>query len=87
MRRFTTLAVLVSLVAAPAFADNITGRVLSYDPDTRLLVLDDKTVFDLANPDLVLPADITSGKSVTIDYETAGEDGFIKTTKIVVNEG
>ena len=87
MRRFTIIAILTSLVTAPSFADTITSRVMSYDKAAKVLVLSDKTIIPLNNPDLVIPDEVAAGVTVTIDYETAGDNGFVKAKKFTVTGG
>lgn len=84
MHRLSALAALSVLIALPASADTITGRVLAFDRQDLVLVLEDKTVWSLSNPALVLPEGLSAGTIVTIDYQSAGDDGFIKANKVTL---
>jgi hypothetical protein len=76
MRTFITAA-LVSLAALPAFADETEGLVLAYDRQANVLVLNDRTIWELPET-LEIPADLIAGDKVHLMYETAGEDGLTK---------
>lgn len=65
------------LAAAPAFADETTGTVLAFDRVAGLIVLNDKTVWELAS-DVAVPENLVSGDKITLVYETAGEEGLTK---------
>lgn len=71
--------------AAPAQADETTGTILAYDRLANLLVLTDRTVWELS-PDLLVPSDLAAGDRVRIDFTAAGEDGIssIETLERVV---
>ena len=69
----TSAALIVS--AIPALADNTSGTVLAFDRVAHVLVLDDKTVWNLP-PDLMLPENLAAGDTITIDYDGAGENGY-----------
>lgn len=69
----TSAALIVS--AIPALADNTSGTVLAFDRVAHVLVLDDKTVWNLP-PDLILPEDLVAGDPITIDFDGAGENGY-----------
>ena len=71
----TILAAL--LVAAPAYADEVTGEILAYDRLANVLVMADRTVWELG-AELLVPADLKAGDTVRITYESAGEDGLTK---------
>lgn len=73
MRRVIALAVL--LAAAPAHADETEGEILAYDRLANLLVMRDRTVWELG-AELMVPADLKSGDRVRLVYRTAGEDGI-----------
>lgn len=73
------LAALIALppttLALPAIADEVTGEILAYDRLANLVVMRDRTVFELGT-ELMVPADLQSGDRVRIVYESAGEDGI-----------
>ncbi len=84
MHRLSALTALSVLIALPATADTVTGRVLSYDPEDFVLVLEDKSVWKLNNPSLVLPDDLAAGATVTIDCQSAGDEGFVRARKVTI---
>ena len=53
MRRLAALLALLAL-AAPALADETSGTVLAYDRVAMVIVLDDKTVYQLSDKTEVL---------------------------------
>ncbi len=65
------------LAAAPAFADETTGTILAFDRVDGVIVLNDKTVWELA-ADVAVPEDLAAGDMITLVYETAGEEGLTK---------
>lgn len=65
------------LAAAPAFADETTGTILAFDRVDWVIVLNDKTVWELA-ADVAVPEDLAAGDKITLVYETAGEEGLTK---------
>lgn len=67
-------ALVIGALAAPALADETEGEILAYDRLANLVVMRDRTVWQLGTGTLV-PADLQSGDRVRIVYETAGEDG------------
>ncbi|SFA88158.1 hypothetical protein SAMN05421688_1445 [Poseidonocella pacifica] len=69
------LAALVALAATTATADQTTGKVVSFDARSKVLVMADKTVWELGSVAL-LPEGITTGDTLQLTYETAGEDGL-----------
>lgn len=74
--RHLFLATTLALFALPAVADETQGLVLAYDRQANLLVMNDKTVWELPSG-LLIPADLGAGDRVALFYETAGEDGMI----------
>ncbi|SMX38868.1 hypothetical protein MAA8898_01760 [Maliponia aquimaris] len=73
MRPMIAAAVAV-LFALPALADETQGQILAYDRVSNILVLSDKTVWQLPAT-LEVPADLVAGDSVKLVYTTSGEDG------------
>ena len=84
MRHLIALAVL--LAAAPALADETEGEILAYDRLANLVVMRDRTVWELG-AELMVPADLQSGDRVRLVYRTAGEDGVTKIDSIERVEG
>ncbi|WP_323766902.1 hypothetical protein [Antarctobacter sp.] len=74
MRTLFAAAIAV-LFALPAVADETEGLVLAYDRKADLLVLTDKTIWQLPSG-IDVPADLGAGDRVLLSYETAGEDGL-----------
>jgi hypothetical protein len=74
-------AILVS-TCATAFADSVVGKILAYDRVAKIIVMDDKTVWTLVGTTTDVPPDLKAGDKVTIDYETAGEDGITKISSL-----
>ncbi|MFN3209103.1 MAG: hypothetical protein ACE369_08905 [Roseovarius sp.] len=75
--RIIIATALAAFAALPAFADQTEGNVVSYDRDTGVLVLSDKTVWYVPG-DITLPVDLAKGDRLRFDYATAGEDGLTK---------
>ena len=73
MRRLAILA--LTLTATPALADEMTGEILAYDRLANLIVMRDRTIYELPG-ELAVPADLQSGDRVRIDFAPGGEDGF-----------
>jgi len=84
MRLFSAITILGSLLAAAALADTTGGVVVAYDRVDHVLVLDDKTVWDLAPAGDLVPEGLSAGDKVTIEYESAGDSGVGKITAIAV---
>jgi hypothetical protein len=73
MVRFA-LPVILLAASAPAFADEVTATVIAFDRVDSVIVLDDKTVFNVTTPD-VIPDGLKAGDTVTIDYKSDGDNG------------
>ena len=87
MRHLTLAALLAGALALPASADETTGEILAYDRLANLIVMRDRTVWNLG-PDLMVPADLRSGDRVRIVYAGAGESGIGEISSIErVEEG
>lgn len=84
MRLFSAITILGSLLAAAALADTTGGVLVAYDRVDHVLVLDDKTVWDLAPAGDLVPEGLSAGDKVTIEYESAGDSGVGKITAIAV---
>ncbi|SHG81516.1 hypothetical protein [Marivita hallyeonensis] len=76
MRAFLLSAAL-GLAATAAFADETEGLILAFDRHAHIIVLTDKTVWELPS-DMAIPADLGTGDRVLFEYVTAGEDGLTK---------
>lgn len=72
--RIVYLSLALSTLAAPVLADETTGSILAYDRKAGIIVLSDRTVWEL-QPGTLIPAYLDAGDRVRIVYQTAGEDG------------
>ena len=70
----TGAALIGPIATGPAHADETTGTILAYDRLANILVLRDRTVWELS-PELLVPVDMKAGDRIRIDYTGAGEDG------------
>jgi hypothetical protein len=70
----TLIAALLIATAAPAFADTTTGTIVAFDRQADIIVMGDKTIWQL-NPDTLIPADLAAGDTVTIEFTSTGDDG------------
>jgi len=84
MRLFSAIAILVSSLATPALADSTGGVVVAYDRVDHVLVLDDRTVWDLKPAGDLVPEGLSAGDAVAIEYDSAGDSGVGKITAISV---
>jgi len=75
MRSLKSAILLVALAASPAVADNTTGTILAFDRVDLVLVLDDKTIWNIVPADLALPENLKAGDEITIDFHTNGDNG------------
>ena len=73
--RLVITAAVAALFALPAYADETKGEILAYDRQANILVLSDKTVWQLPAT-LDVPADLAAGDTVQLVYTTLGEDGL-----------
>ncbi|AKI01994.1 hypothetical protein IMCC20628_03302 [Hoeflea sp. IMCC20628] len=85
MRPFSAAVILGSMLASPALADSTSGVVVAYDRVDHVLILDDKTVWDLTPAGDLVPEGLRAGDNVTIDYDSAGDSGVGKITAITTN--
>lgn len=85
MRLISAIALLASLLATPALADTTGGVVVAYDRVDHVLVLDDKTVWDLTPAGDLVPEGLSAGDKVTIDYDSAGDSGVGQITAISID--
>jgi hypothetical protein len=69
------VAAALILAAAPAFADDTTGTVAAFNPDTKVLVLKDKSRWYLP-ADFVTPEDLAEGDRVRITYRSDADNGW-----------
>ena len=60
-----------------ALADEITGEILAYDRVDHVIVLEDKSVWNMPET-LDLPADLKAGDRIRIQFTSAGDSGVGK---------
>ncbi|MCY0093664.1 hypothetical protein [Hoeflea ulvae] len=84
MRLFPAAVILGSMLASPALADSTSGVVVAYDRVDHVLILDDRTVWDLAPAGELVPEGLRAGDQITIEYDSAGDSGVGKITAISV---
>lgn len=72
---------LAGLLATPAIADQTEGLILSFDRVDRIIILTDKTVWQVP-VSLEMPEDLGRGDRVLIDFDSEGEDGLTAITSI-----
>ena len=73
MRTITGFAAFL-LLAGPALADTTTGTILAFDRQADVLIMTDKTVWQLS-PNTMIPADLAAGDMVKITFTSFGDDG------------
>jgi hypothetical protein len=72
---------MAGLLATPALADETEGLILGFDRVDRIIVLEDKTVWQLPES-IDVPADLGRGDRVLIDFDSEGEDGISEITAL-----
>lgn len=72
--RALALTLLLASTSAPALADETTGTVLAFDRFAKVLVMEDKTVWEIGDATAV-PAGIKAGDRITITFTSAGDAG------------
>lgn len=85
MRLVPAVAILGSFLSTPVLADTTGGVVVAFDRVDRILVLDDKTVWDLTPAGNLVPEGLSAGDKVTIDYDSAGDSGVGKIKAISID--
>ena len=76
MRTFLTASLLAAALFTPALADETTGEVLAFDRIDHILVLTDKTIWNLG-PNLDVPEGLKAGDIVHIVYTSDGDNGVV----------
>lgn len=80
-----SLAVLVSVAALPAHAqNNAEGEVLAFDRKANILVFTDKTVWPLSKLTGAVPEGLKAGDRVSISYSGNEDDGVVEISNIKV---
>ena len=72
-------ALVAALLASPVVADETEGHIRAYDRVAGLIVLTDKTVWQLP-ADMDIPADLGAGDRVHFEFDSEGEEGITKIT-------
>jgi len=85
MRLISAIAILGSMLVTPVLADTTGGVIVAYDRVDHVLVLDDKTVWDLTPAGELVPEGLSAGDNVTIEYDSAGDSGVGKITAISID--
>ncbi|MCY0149378.1 hypothetical protein OEG84_17085 [Hoeflea sp. G2-23] len=85
MRLFPAALILGSMLATPALADSTSGVVVAFDRVDHVLILDDKTVWDMTPAGDLVPEGLRAGDHVTIEYDSAGDNGVGKITAISID--
>lgn len=75
------IAAALLAAATPALADTANGTVFAYDAKANILVLDDKTIWQLG-ANTIVPDMLTPGDKIIIDFTSAGDDGIASVEKI-----
>jgi len=70
-------------VAGTVKADEVTGTVLAFDRVAKVLVLTDKTAYPLEVAISDIPATLSAGDQVTIDFK-GDEDGISAINAITI---
>ena len=73
-------AVVAGLLAAPSFADETEGHVMAFDGVANMIVLTDRTVWELG-ADVTVPSDLASGDWVLPDFISEGEEGVTEISR------
>lgn len=79
--RFLPGITALALLATPALADSTTGKILAFDRQADVIVMEDRTVWQLP-PKLLIPTDLVAGDTVTITFTSAGENGIGSVDKL-----
>ena len=75
------IAAALLAAATPAIADQTTGTILAFDRQADIIVMADKTIWQL-NPKTLIPADLAAGDTVTIVFTSTGENGIGEVTEL-----
>ena len=75
---------LAMLLATSAQADEVTGKILAFDRVASVIVMQDKSVFNMPDP-AVIPAELQAGDTVKIVFKNEGDNGVTKVMSITRN--
>lgn len=69
------LAAAMLAAATPVFADTTSGTVVAFDRKANVVVMDDKTIWQLAEKTAVTE-ELEAGDAVRITFTSLGDDGI-----------
>lgn len=75
-KRFALAAVAAASFAVPAVAEDTEGLILAFDRQDRIIVMTDKTVWQLPEA-IEIPEDLAHGDRVMFDFVSGGDDDGI----------
>ena len=84
--RTPALAAALALTALPAFADSTSGTILAFDRVERIIVMTDKTVWEIPQT-VELPDKLMAGDKITIDFDSNGDNGVGSYNSITRDDG
>ena len=84
--RLLALAAALTAIALPAVADSTSGTILAFDRVERIIVMTDKTVWELPQG-LELPEKLMAGDRITIDFDSNGDSGVGSYNSITRDDG
>ncbi|EAU42634.1 hypothetical protein FP2506_07331 [Fulvimarina pelagi HTCC2506] len=70
------------LFATAAFADSTAGTVAAFDRVDSIIVLTDKSIWDVSSLKDQLPEGLKAGDKINIVYQSAGDSGVGKLVSI-----
>ncbi|MER0239486.1 hypothetical protein [Fulvimarina sp. MAC8] len=70
------------IFATAAFADSTGGTVAAFDRVDSIIVLTDKSIWDVSSLKDNLPENLKAGDKITIVYQSAGDSGVGKLVSI-----
>jgi hypothetical protein len=82
MRSLVLAAALTLAASLSVEADSTSGKIVSFDRVSGVIVLEDKTVWTIIPADLPLPDDLKAGETITIEFHTNGDNGYDKIISI-----
>ena len=80
MRYLLAFAAFAAL-ATPALADSTTGTVVAFDRVANVVVMEDKTIWQLS-AETVVPEGLVAGDTITITFTSLGDDG-VKSVDVI----
>ncbi len=73
-------------VATPALADSTTGTVVAYDRVSGVIVLKDRTVWQIGKFADKIPEGLEAGDVILIDFRSDADNGFGAINSVTVQE-